>query len=47
MMEEDDEMHVWQASLLKFNGEDVGYRNSQGTFFDVIHDSSHLCFEDT
>jgi hypothetical protein len=46
VVKEDDEMYVWQTSLLELNGEDMGYRNSQGTFFDVIHDGSHLCIED-
>jgi hypothetical protein len=46
VVKEDDKMHVWQTSLLELNGEHVGYRNSQGTFFDVIHDGSHLCFKD-
>jgi hypothetical protein len=33
MLEEDDEMHVWQASLLGLNSEDVGCGDSQGIFF--------------
>jgi hypothetical protein len=39
-------MHVWQASLLELNGEDMGHRNTQGTCLDVFHDGSHLGCED-
>jgi hypothetical protein len=47
MVEEDDEMHVWQAPLLELNGKDMSHRYPQSTLFDVIHNSSHLCSEDT
>jgi hypothetical protein len=32
MVKEDNEMHVWQTSLLELNSEDMGHRNTQSTF---------------
>jgi hypothetical protein len=46
IVEEDNEMHVWQGPLLELNGENMSHRYPQSTLFDVIHDGSHLCSED-